>query len=196
MNARSESWPLGEIGLAQNHRACLAQFLRHKRIPRRDGTLKRERPSRRHHLVGGVNVILKQNRNAVQRAARARGLALGVERVRNRQRVGIQLDDRVERWPSPVDLFDAAEVHFRQPSCSRLARGHSGLKFGDGQLFHFETSLYRLRLSLMIRGNQIWGWTTGRILMATSFSRLLTRIRMDPLSWAVELLDARIRVLV
>ena len=84
------------------------------------------------------NVILEQHGDAVQRTAR--GLSLGVKRVSDRQRIGIQFDDRVERWSLPVESFDAVEVHFRQPSRSVLARIYFGLQFGDGQFIHFETS--------------------------------------------------------
>ena len=43
--------------------------------------LERERAGRRHHAVGGVDVVLDQDRDAVQRTAQRPRLALGVERV-------------------------------------------------------------------------------------------------------------------
>ena len=63
--------PLAQIGFAQNHRARLAQLLRHKRIPRRTRPDQRQRPGGSLHLVGRVDVVLDQHRNPVQRPARA-----------------------------------------------------------------------------------------------------------------------------
>ncbi len=106
---RAEVGPLAEVGLAEDHRAGVAQPLDHERI--RAGTVvgQRQRAGRVHH-AGDVDVVLDQHRNAVHRAAHLAGLALGVERVRIGDGLGIELDHRIQLRPGIVDLRDAIEV--------------------------------------------------------------------------------------
>ena len=93
---RAEVRPLAQVGLAEDDGAGVAQARHDERILWRSGADQRERSGRRHHAVCGGDVVLDDDRDAVQRAARAAGLALRVELVRNRQRVGIDLDEAVE----------------------------------------------------------------------------------------------------
>ena len=46
--------------------------------------------------IGSLDIVLDQDRNAMQRPARTLGLAFGVQRLRPRQRIGIERDDAVE----------------------------------------------------------------------------------------------------
>ena len=78
----------------------------------------RERAGGVHH-AGDVDVVLDQDRDAVQRAADLAGLALGVERVGVGERRRVDLDDRIQRRPGIVDLRDAIEIRLRQ---TRLLR--------------------------------------------------------------------------
>jgi hypothetical protein len=61
-------------------------------------------------MVGGVDVVLDDDRNAVQRAAHARGPPLGVTCVGDGERVGIELDHRGKRGTAPIQRLDAGEV--------------------------------------------------------------------------------------
>ena len=49
---------------------------------------------------------LMQDGDAVQRPARSLLAPLAVERVGDGERVGVDLDDRAERGPLPVDRLD------------------------------------------------------------------------------------------
>ena len=50
------------------------------------------------------------------------GLALGVERVGDRQRVGIELDDRAQGRPGAIDLVDPLQVQLRPAGARCSAR--------------------------------------------------------------------------
>ena len=50
-----------------------------------DRPLQRQRPGRRHHAIAGVDVVLDEDRDAVQRPAHAPAFALRVERVGDRR---------------------------------------------------------------------------------------------------------------
>jgi hypothetical protein len=110
---RSEVRPLAEIGLAEDHGAGVAQPRDEKRVDRRDRSLERERPRGRLHAVVRRNVVLDQDGDAVERAARALRLSLEVEGVGGGQRVGIDLNDTVQAGPAAVDCVDACEVLLR-----------------------------------------------------------------------------------
>jgi len=60
----------------------------------------------------------------VQRAARAFGFALGVERIGDRQGIGIELDYGIQMWAAStvilVDLIDSREVFFGECSSGEL----------------------------------------------------------------------------
>ena len=51
--------------------------------------VERQRAGGGRHPVGGVDVVLDEDRDAVQRPAQPAGLALAVERLRDRERVGV-----------------------------------------------------------------------------------------------------------
>ena len=112
--AGPEVGPLAQIGLAENHRSRLAQSLGDEGIARRDGAGESERAGGGHHAIGGIDVVLDENGNAVQRAARPFVAPLFVERIGDRQRVGIELDDGVDGRPALVDFVDALEILLRQ----------------------------------------------------------------------------------
>src|SRR5881628_3665633 len=59
-------------------------------VARRGDAGERERAGRRHHAIGRRDVVLHQHRDAVQRSAHAVCLALGIEPIRNGQRIGIR----------------------------------------------------------------------------------------------------------
>jgi hypothetical protein len=84
------------------------------------------------HAIRGVDVVFDQHRDAVKRSARALGFPLGVERVRDGQRVGVDLHDRAQRGPLLVQLRDAREIGLDELMRGERAGGHARLELRDG----------------------------------------------------------------
>ena len=101
----------------------------------------RERAGARVHAVGGVNVVLDEHRNAVQRAANAPGFSLCIALLGDAHRVGIALDDRVDRGPGLVDRVDAREVQLGDRARGVAARLHAFLQRGDRRFLELERGL-------------------------------------------------------
>jgi len=133
----AEVRPLAEVGLAQDHRAGRAQARRHEGIALRPVVGERQRTGGVDH-AGHVHVVLDQHRDAMQGAAQLAGLALGVERVGIRQRLRIELDHRIERWPGLVEFRDAVEVGLGQLMRGQLAGGHFRRGVGGGKFGHLK----------------------------------------------------------
>ena len=95
----------------------------------------RERPGRGLHPVGGVDVVLHEHGDPVQRAARPGRAALGVERVGDLERVGVRLEDRPE---ARVDGLDAFEVRLRDRPRRERARRHGRPELGDRRFLVLE----------------------------------------------------------
>src|SRR4029077_21065382 len=75
--------PLAEISLTQNYCSSAAQFLRDHGVLQRLSADQSKRSGCSHHLVGGIDVVFDQHRNAVHWPARTLGLALLIQRLRN-----------------------------------------------------------------------------------------------------------------
>ena len=103
----------------------------------------RQRAGSSLHAVGSVDVVLDQDRNPVQRAARALGLPLLVEGVGNGQGVGVEFDHAVHRRPAPVDLFDPRHVFLGQGSRGKFPDFMPACKLRDGEFVEFEGSNLR-----------------------------------------------------
>ena len=107
--------PLAQIGLAQNHRAGLAQFLRHERILRAaceptsasDPAVVCMRSA-----VSMLSLIRTGMPCSGPRAPLA--FALLVEALGDGQGVGIEFDHAVDRRPAPVDRFDPIDIFLGQ----------------------------------------------------------------------------------
>jgi hypothetical protein len=70
-------------------------------------------------VIGGVDVVFDQDRNAVKRTVQASCDTLGIERGGDRKRIGIQLDHRMQRWAVPIQRLNAGDVGADDlPSCS------------------------------------------------------------------------------
>ena len=65
-------------------------------------------------------------------------LALAVALGRNRQRVGVHLDHRVERRAAPVHVLDAREVALGERDSRQVASGTPSLQFVHGDLVEIE----------------------------------------------------------
>ena len=72
----AEIGPLAEVCLAEDHRASPPQARRDRRVLQRGAPRKCERACARTLAVRGVDVVLEQDRDAVQRSARALAMAL------------------------------------------------------------------------------------------------------------------------
>ena len=64
--------------------------------------------------------------------------ALGVQRVGNRQRVGIELDDRPQRRTAAIDGLDARGVELDEPSRRVAAGRHRLLQLGNRHFIEIE----------------------------------------------------------
>ena len=108
--SRAEVGPLAEVGFSQKDRSGGSQPGGDGRIPGGDDAGKRQGTRGGLHAVGGVEVVLQKDGEAVERASRAPGLALAVEGIGNRERVGIDFDHRAGGRAGLVDGADAVEV--------------------------------------------------------------------------------------
>ena len=76
--------------------------------------------------------------NAVERAAWALRLPLGVERVGDRERVRIGFDDRPQSWAGGVDLRDPLKIELHEPARGIAAGRHSLLELRNRHLVQLE----------------------------------------------------------
>ena len=110
---RAEVRPLGQVRLAEDHRAGLAEPPDHERVAGGPRVAERERPRRRLHAVGGVDVVLDQHRDPMERSANLARTPLGVHRARR---------SRARRGSSPGSNATSG----RRPRSGR-GRSRSGL---------------------------------------------------------------------
>src|SRR5690606_34781498 len=92
-------------------------------------------------------VVLDDDRDAVQRAGQPAGAReQRVQRVRDRTRVRVHRDDRVERGAALVERLDALEVQVHEPARGQAAVQERGVDLRDGGLFDLEPALPRALL--------------------------------------------------
>src|SRR4029077_4075753 len=103
--------PFRKIGFAQDDSARGAQLSHNNRIPRHLTKQKGEGARGRLHTVMRSNVILEQNRDAVERTTNLPGLALLVALLGNLKRVAICFDNGIQQW---IELGDSFQVVFHQ----------------------------------------------------------------------------------
>ena len=84
--------PLAEVGFAQDDGARGAQARRYEGVLWRVPIGESQRTGGGAGLVAGVDVVLEQDRDAVQRSAHMPVLALLIERPRNRGGIGVSGD--------------------------------------------------------------------------------------------------------
>ena len=121
---RAEVGPLAQVGLAEDDRAGRAQSRHHERVLRRHRSLERQRPGGGHHAIAGVDVVLDDDRDTVQRTARTARPSFVVQRVGDGQRVRVDLDDRSQRRSLPIDLLDPAQIELGDLPGGVSARRH------------------------------------------------------------------------
>src|SRR4030095_10320306 len=119
------------------HTPRLAQLIDHEGVARRAVILEDYRAQGRRHACG-IDLVFDENRNAVQRADRARRFVGRIKLVGIRERVRIDSDDRVDHRAFLVIGRDAVEIELRQ-----LMRGQppglvGGLNRVDRGFYHFK----------------------------------------------------------
>ena len=124
---------LRQVHLGQDDGARVPQLLHDERIVGRDRALEEHRPAGGRH-VGGVDVVLEHDRDAVQRRARALGLPLGVERAGRLERLRVERHHRVNRWALAVVRLDAGQEALHQLLRGQGAGGEGRVQVGDGRL--------------------------------------------------------------
>jgi hypothetical protein len=94
----------------------------------------RQRTRGARHAVGGVDVPLEHDRDAMQRPAYLTVLALAVELAGDLSRVGVHLEHRVDLRTLLVELRDAVEIHVHDVDRPHSTGHHRGLEPGDRHL--------------------------------------------------------------
>jgi hypothetical protein len=126
---------LGQGRLGDDHGAGLAQISRQRGVVRHHQALERDRaPGGRH--VGGMDVVLQRNRDAVQRAAHLAGPPLAIEAIGFLERL------RVHRQRGVQFFFierDANQVLLHELARGDAAFTHRALHLGDRRFDHRET---------------------------------------------------------
>src|ERR1700722_6839831 len=95
-------------------------------------SIERERSGGRAHFVGGIDIVLDENRNSMQQSAGAFFFALPIEPIGQSERVGIDFDNGAKLRTFAVERIDA-----RQLTELYLARCPA-VQAGDTQLFQIE----------------------------------------------------------
>src|SRR6185369_15552626 len=95
----------------------------------------RQGAGRRLHLVGSVDVVLEQDRDAVQWSARTAFGAFAVERLSNGDRLWIRLDHTAQRGARAIDGLDPRQVRLDHLARARLAARLARLQVGDADFF-------------------------------------------------------------
>ena len=83
----------------------------------------------------------------MQRTAHPAVLSFNVQRVGDRNRVRIQLDDRAKLWPILIDRINALGVKLNEPARGIAAARHRVLKLRDGEFVERKRSRTRSLLA-------------------------------------------------
>ncbi len=124
--------PFAQISLAQDDGARVAQAGDQRGVFGSWSTRQRERAGSGHHFVGGIDVVLNKDRDAVEGAARPFFLALAIERGGNGGCVRIKFDDGVDFL---VDVGDARFVLLDQDDGGESPGGQARSEVGERSFF-------------------------------------------------------------
>ena len=130
---RAEVRPFREIGFAEDDRTAGAQIGRDRGILLGGLADERERTGAGLHLVAGVDVVLKQDRNAMERTEHPALPAQPVGVSSHVQRIGVQFDDRIDSFVLLIERGDACNVFLGQVYRGEPARRHLRLELGNGR---------------------------------------------------------------
>ena len=126
-----------EVGLGDDDGARVLQLADDISVLRRHVAREAQGAAGGRH-AGGIDVVLEQDRNAVQRADRPRRLELRIQVIGDLQRFGIDQDNGVQGWTALIIGIDARQIHFGQPAGSQPALPHRGMDVLDGRLDQVE----------------------------------------------------------
>ncbi|MEZ5927271.1 MAG: hypothetical protein R3C55_02165 [Parvularculaceae bacterium] len=90
-----------------------------RRVPSRHIVFERERAGRCRQRVRRLDIVLKEDRHAVERAQRFAGSAPRIRRTRIGERIRIDGENRLQGRPCAIDLFDPLKI-----SADKLFRRH------------------------------------------------------------------------
>ena len=140
----AEVGPLGGVGLAEDDGAGAAEACHHAGVAPDDGAEQREGAGRGVEPVARGDVVLEQDRDAVQAdgAAAAGDRALGVGARRLRERVRVHLDDGVQQRVEAGDLV--------QVELDERRRGEAAVL--ETQVDSVQGTLLELELGLLAAG--------------------------------------------
>ncbi len=123
---------LRHVHLREHDCAGRAQLLHEKGVFGRNRPFEQDRAASRRQ-VGGVVVVLEDNRDAVQRRARTLRFSLGIERARGLERLRIERQHRAQRRPLPVVRVDARQTELHQSFCRQRTGVERAVDVGDSE---------------------------------------------------------------
>ena len=138
---REDVGELGEVRLAEDHRAGVAQELGDGGVALGVRVGERQRPCRRVLRVAGRDVVLDEDGDAFERPAL--GILARVELLGNRERVGIELANRVQSRAGPVIGLDPRRVRAHQVDALGPPDGERLLQVGDACFLDAHVVLHR-----------------------------------------------------
>ena len=138
---REDVGELGEIGLAEDHRASIAQAFDQERVALRLRIGERERARGRVLGVASRDVVLEENRDAFEGTA-LRGLRR-IEAFGDLERIGIELANRIEARAGAIISLDARDIGAREIGRSDRSCGERLLQVDDGRILDAHRPLRR-----------------------------------------------------
>ena len=124
--------PLGKIALRQHDRAGSFHLSHHRGVLQRFPPFERERPARglQPHRF---EVVLHDERDAMQRPHGTPHSVRAIERVCRAERIGIGRHDAVDRRPAFVERFDAGEILLHERPAGQTPCLERPVNGGDGR---------------------------------------------------------------
>ena len=119
------------LTFAEDDRAGVAELLHDERIIGRERAFEQHRAAGRRQIEG-VEVVLEDDRNAVERRARPLAFALRVERTCGVQRLRIQRQNRSKVGPLPIVGLDPRDRELHEPLRGEGAGPERRIQVGDG----------------------------------------------------------------
>ena len=140
---RAKICPLAQIRLAKEHCPRRSQPGGDAGILRRHPAAQGQRAGGSRHPIGGVDVVLQQNRHSVHRATRPLRTTLAVELVGDREGIRVGFEQCAQRRPPQIVLLDPSQIGLGDRTGSPRAGRHPLLQRGDGGLFQVQGEFVR-----------------------------------------------------
>ena len=136
---REDVRELGEVGLAENDRAGIAQALRHRCVAHGLGIGERQRAGGGVLGIAGGDVVLQEDRDAFERPPLCR--LCGVEPFRDGERLRIEFAHRIEARAGAIIGLDPRGIGTHEIGGRGLAGGERVLQFADARVLDTHRSL-------------------------------------------------------